>query len=194
MNTIRNMVVAIEDAESRRYMDVYSKLIKDRMMFIIGEIDDAMAADVIATLLYLNTVSNQPIEMYINSVGGSVSAGLAIYDTMRYISAPVKTICIGMASSMAAILLAAGSQRIALPNSEIMIHQPMGGTQGPASDVLIHAKHMSDIKARLNAIISQLTGQPLEKVAVDTDRDFFMTPEEAKAYGLIDVVVTSEKE
>ena len=193
---VRSMMPAIEDIDQygRRYMDVYSRLIKDRIMFIVGEIDDHMAADVVAQLIYLNTLSDtEPIWLYINSPGGSVSAGFAIFDTMQYITAPVNTVCIGMAASMGAFLLAAGDKRLALPNVEIMVHQPMGGVTGQASDIEINARHIIEIKARMNEILAKLTGQPLDQIIADTDRDRFMTAEQAKAYGLIDRVVTSEK-
>lgn len=176
-----------------RAYDIYSRLLKDRIIFLSGEIDDGMANTVVAQLLFLESQDKEkPIQLYINSPGGSVTAGLAIYDTMQYISSPVSTICIGMAASMGALLLAAGAKgkRFALPNAEIMIHQPLGGFRGQASDIEIHAKQIMKLKAQLNKILSERTGQPLKTVERDTDRDNFLSAEEAKKYGLVDEVIT----
>lgn len=172
--------------------DIYSRLLKDRIIFITGEINDITADLVVAQLLFLESEDpTKDIQIYINSPGGSVSAGFAIFDTMNYIKPDVSTICLGMAASMGAFLLAAGKKgkRIALPNSEIMIHQPLGGAQGQASDILIHAEKIIEIRERINKILAQETGQPLEKIERDTDRDHFLSAEEAKEYGLIDKVI-----
>ena len=175
-----------------RAYDIYSRLLKDRIIFITGEINDITSDLVVAQLLFLESEDpTKDIQIYINSPGGSVSAGFAIFDTMNYIKPDVSTICLGMAASMGAFLLAAGKKgkRIALPNSEIMIHQPLGGAQGQASDILIHAEKIIEIRERINKILSQETGQPLEKIEKDTDRDHFLSAEEAKEYGLIDKVI-----
>ncbi|ERT57510.1 ATP-dependent Clp endopeptidase proteolytic subunit ClpP [Peptoniphilus sp. BV3C26] len=175
-----------------RSYDIYSRLLKDRIIFITGEINDITADLVVAQLLFLESEDpTKDIQIYINSPGGSVSAGFAIFDTMNYIKPDVSTICLGMAASMGAFLLAAGKKgkRIALPNSEIMIHQPLGGAQGQASDILIHAEKIIEIRERINKILAQETGQPLEKIERDTDRDHFLSAEEAKEYGLIDKVI-----
>ena len=175
-----------------RAYDIYSRLLKDRIIFITGEINDITADLVVAQLLFLESEDpTKDIQIYINSPGGSVSAGFAIFDTMNYIKPDVSTICLGMAASMGAFLLAAGKKgkRIALPNSEIMIHQPLGGAQGQASDILIHAEKIIEIRERINKILAQETGQPLEKIERDTDRDHFLSAEEAKEYGLIDKII-----
>ena len=175
-----------------RAYDIYSRLLKDRIIFITGEINDITADLVVAQLLFLESEDpTKDIQIYINSPGGSVSAGFAIFDTMNYIKPDVSTICLGMAASRGAFLLAAGKKgkRIALPNSEIMIHQPLGGAQGQASDILIHAEKIIEIRERINKILAQETGQPLEKIERDTDRDHFLSAEEAKEYGLIDKVI-----
>lgn len=179
-----------------RSFDIYSRLLKERIVFLDGEITDESAGLVVAQLIFLEGEDpDQDIFMYINSPGGSVSAGFAIMDTMNFIKCDVCTLCYGMAASMGAFLLAAGAKgkRQALPNSEIMIHQPLGGAQGQGSDVEIHAKHLIQTKHKLNAILSQNTGQSLETIEKDTDRDHFMTAEEAKAYGLIDQVIASRE-
>lgn len=189
------MVVEQTNRGERSY-DIYSRLLEDRIVFIGSEITDVTANLVIAQLLYLEAKDpDKDVLVYINSPGGSVSAGFAIYDTMQYIKCDVSTICVGMAASMGAFLLAAGTKgkRLALPNSEIMIHQPLGGARGQASDIAIHAEHIIKTKDKLNRILSELTGQPLEKIERDTDRDFFMSAEEAKAYGIVDEVITSRK-
>lgn len=175
-----------------RGWDIFSRLLKDRIVLLHDEVNDATASLIIAQLLYLDAEDpNQDISLYINSPGGSVSAGLAIYDTMNFIHADVSTICMGMAASMGAFLLSAGAKgkRIALPNAEIMIHQPLGGTQGQASDVIIHAEHIRKTKDRLNRILAANTGQDLYIIEKDTDRDNYMSADEALAYGLIDTVI-----
>ena len=177
-----------------RGWDIFSRLLKDRIILLHDEVNDATASLIIAQLLYLDAEDpNQDISLYINSPGGSVSAGLAIYDTMNFIHADVSTICMGMAASIGAFLLSAGAKgkRIALPNAEIMIHQPLGGAQGQASDVIIHAEHIRKTKDRLNRILAANTGQDLSIIERDTDRDNYMSAEEALAYGLIDTVIKS---
>ncbi len=186
-----------QTGRGERVYDIYSRLLKDRIIFIGSPIDDHVANLVIAQLLFLEAEDpDKDIYIYINSPGGVVSAGLAIYDTMQYIKPDVSTICVGMAASMAAILLAAGTKgkRYALPHSRIMIHQPMGGVQGQATDIEIHAREIIKLKNMLNKILSKHTGQPIEKIEKDTDRNFFMSPEEAKDYGIIDEVIVSRKE
>jgi len=175
-----------------RVYDIYSRLLKDRIIFLGDAIDDYVANLVIAQLLFLDAQDNaKPIKMYINCPGGSVTDGLAIYDTMQYVKSPVSTICVGLAASMGALLLAAGrtGQRLALPNSEILIHQIMGGASGQASDIKIKAEQILKLKDRLNKIIQRHTKQPLKKIEKDTDRDYYMTAEEALVYGLIDKIV-----
>ena len=189
-NQLVPMVVDQTDKGERSY-DIYSKLLEERIVFLNGEVNDVSANLVIAQLLYLEGKdSNKPISLYINSPGGSVSAGLGIYDTMQYIKSPVSTICVGLAASMGAFLLAAGEKgrRYALPNSEIMIHQPLGGAEGQASDVAIRARHLLRIKDRLNKILAEHTGQPLEIIERETDRDNFMTSEEALQFGIVDKI------
>ncbi|MBO6263850.1 MAG: ATP-dependent Clp endopeptidase proteolytic subunit ClpP [Clostridia bacterium] len=184
------MVVEQTDRGERSY-DIYSKLLEERIIFITGEINDAVANTVVAELLYLEAKdSAKDINIYINSPGGSVSAGLAIYDTMNFIKCDVSTICIGMAASMGAFLLSSGKKgkRYALPSSEIMIHQPLGGAQGQASDIKIQAEHILALKAKLNSVLSENTGKPLEVIEKDTDRDNYLTAEEALEYGLIDKI------
>ena len=191
MSTLIPMVVEQTNRGERAY-DIYSRLLKDRIIFLGSQVDDYVANLVIAQMLFLEAEDpDKDIHLYINSPGGSISAGMAIYDTMQYIKPSVSTICIGLAASMGAFLLAAGAEgrRFALPNAEIMIHQPMGGTQGQAVDIEIHAKRILKIRDTLNRILAERTGQPLKKIERDTDRDFFMTPAEAKEYGLIDEVI-----
>ena len=181
-----------KEGQIERAYDIYSRLLKDRIVFLGEAIDDHTANIVIAQLLFLDAEnSDKDIKFYINSPGGSVSAGLAIYDTMQYIKSPVSTICIGMAASMASVLLAAGEpgKRFALPNSEVMIHQVMGGTEGQASDIKIHANHILKTKDRLNKIIASHTGQKFATVEADSDRDFYMSADEAKTYGIIDKII-----
>jgi len=182
--------------QGERSYDIYSRLLKDRIIFIGEAIDDHVASTVVAQLLFLEAeVPDKDICIYINSPGGSVSAGMAIYDTMKYIRPEISTIAVGMAASMGAFLLQAGTKgkRYALPNAEIMIHQPLGGTQGQAEDIRIHAEHILSIRSKLNAIIAENTGRPVEEVAKDTDRDNYMSAEEALEYGLIDKVITSRE-
>lgn len=184
------MVVEQTDRGERSY-DIYSKLLEERIVFITGEINDAVADTVVAELLYLEAKdSAKDINIYINSPGGSVSAGLAIYDTMNFIKCDVSTICIGMAASMGAFLLSSGTKgkRYALPSSEIMIHQPLGGAQGQASDIKIQAEHIIALKKKLNSVLAANTGKPVEQVEKDTDRDNYLTAEEALEYGLIDKI------
>lgn len=178
--------------QGERAFDIYSRLLKDRIIFVGSAIDDTSANVVIAQLLFLeNEDPKKDITMYIHSPGGHVTAGLAIYDTMQHIKPDVSTVCVGMAASMGAVLLAGGKKgkRFALPNSEVMIHQPLGGTEGQASDIRIHADHIIRTKDRLNKILAHHTGQPLKIIEKDTDRDNFMTAEEAKKYGLIDEII-----
>ena len=184
------MVVEQTNRGERSY-DIYSRLLEDRIIFLNGEINDQTANLIIAQLIYLEGKDpDKDIMMYINSPGGSVVAGMAIYDTMNYIKCDVCTVCVGMAASMAAILLSSGAKgkRYALPNSEVMIHQPLGGFSGQASDVKIHAEHMMRTKKLINKILSENTGMPIETIEKDTDRDNFMSAEEAKKYGLIDKI------
>ena len=180
-----------------RAFDIYSRLLKDRIVFIGTPIDDQVANLVIAQLLFLQSEdAEKDVYLYVNSPGGVVSAGLAIYDTMQYVRPDVSTICIGMAYSMGAVLLAGGAagKRFALPHANILIHQPMGGMQGQASDIQIHAKEILRTREVLNGILAKHSGQPMERVQQDTDRDFFMTPEQAKAYGVIDeIILTPDK-
>ena len=185
--------VVEQTGRGERAYDIYSRLLKDRIIFLGDEVNDTTASLVVAQLLFLEAEDpDKDIYLYINSPGGSVTAGMAIYDTMQYIKPDVSTICIGLAASMGAFLLNAGAEgkRFALPNSEIMIHQPLGGTKGQATDIEIHAKWILKIRERLNTILAERTGQPLEKIQMDTERDNFMSAKEAKEYGLIDEVIT----
>ncbi|HIZ16018.1 MAG TPA: ATP-dependent Clp endopeptidase proteolytic subunit ClpP [Firmicutes bacterium] len=185
--------VVEQTSRGERSYDIFSRLLNDRIVMLSDEVNDATASLVIAQLLYLEGQDpDKDISLYINSPGGSVSAGLAIYDTMQYIKCDVSTICMGMAASMGAFLLAAGAKgkRFALPNSEIMIHQPLGGAQGQATDVIIHADHIKRTREKLNAILAERTGKPIEQIAIDTERDNFMSAQEAADYGLIDKVFT----
>lgn len=178
--------------QGERAYDIYSRLLKDRIIFLGGRIDDAVANTVIAEMLFLESEDpKKEIQVYVNSPGGEVYSGMAIYDTMRYIKAPVSTICIGLAASMAAFLLAGGEKgkRFSLPNSRILIHQPMGGAQGQASDIKIQAEEILKIREEMNKILAKNTGQPLSVIERDTDRDFYMRAEEAKKYGLIDKIL-----
>lgn len=189
------MVVDQVSGGERSY-DIYSRLLEDRIIFLSGEINDQVANSIVAQLIYLEGKNpDKDIFLYINSPGGSVSAGLAIFDTINYIKCDVSTICIGLAASMGAFLLSAGTKgkRFALPNSEIMIHQPLGGAQGQASDIEIQARHMQKIKEKINKILSENTSQPLEKIEKDTDRDFYMSAKEACDYGLIDKIFVKRK-
>ncbi|GAA0221906.1 ATP-dependent Clp endopeptidase proteolytic subunit ClpP [Metaclostridioides mangenotii] len=187
-------VVVEQTGRGERSYDIYSRLLKDRIIFLGDQVDDVTSGLVVAQMLFLEADDpDKDIHLYINSPGGSITAGMAIYDTMQYIKPDVSTICIGMAASMGAFLLAAGAKgkRLALPNSEIMIHQPLGGTQGQATDIEIHAKRILKTKETLNKILSERTGQSLEKIKMDTERDNFMSAIEAKEYGLIDEVVAN---
>ena len=189
------MVVDRTDNGERSF-DIYSRLLEDRVVFLSGEITDEVANLVVAQLIYLESKDpTKDISLYINSPGGSVSAGLAIYDTMRYIRCDVSTICIGMAASMGALLLSSGAKgkRYALPNSEIMIHQPLGGAQGQATEIEIHAREILRIREEMNQVLAKHTGQTVEKIAADTERDHYLTSKEAKEYGLIDEVVSRSK-
>ena len=189
-------MVVDQTSSGERSYDIYSRLLEDRIIFLTGEINDSVANTVVAQLIYLESKNpDKDISLYINSPGGSVSAGLAIFDTIRYIKCDVSTICIGLAASMGAFLLASGTKgkRYALPNSEIMIHQPLGGAQGQASDIEIQARHIQRIKEKINNVLSEVTGQPIEKVQKDTDRDYYMTAEQAKEYGLIDEIFYTRK-
>jgi ATP-dependent Clp protease protease subunit len=185
-------IVVEQTARGERSYDIYSRLLKERVIFVVGQVEDYMANLVVAQLLFLESDNpDKDIAVYINSPGGSVSAGLAIYDTMQFIKPDVSTICVGLAASMGAILLGGGAKgkRFSLPNSKMMIHQPSGGFQGQASDIDIHAREVMETKDRLNRILAHHTGQTVERVKADSDRDNFMSPEAAKAYGLIDRVL-----
>lgn len=189
------MVVEQTNRGERSY-DIFSRLLKDRIIVLSDEVNDVTASLIIAQMLFLEAEDpDKDIQFYINSPGGSVTSGFAIFDTMQYVKPDVSTICIGMAASMGAFLLAAGAKgkRFALPNSEIMIHQPLGGARGQATEIKIHAEHILKTRDRLNKILSERTGQPLEKIEADTERDFFMSAEEAKAYGLVDEVMERRK-
>ena len=183
-----------QTGHGERSYDIYSRLLKDRIIFLGSEVVDDVANSIVAQMLFLESEDpEKDINLYINSPGGSVSAGLAIYDTMQYIKSPVSTICVGLAASMGAVLLAGGAKgkRFALPNSEIMIHQPLGGARGQASDIEIHAKNILRTRELLNKILASHTGQEISKIAQDTDRDNFMTADEALKYGLIDKIIES---
>ena len=185
-------IVIEQTGRGERAYDIYSRLLKDRIIFLGNVIEEHLANLVVAQMLFLESEDpDKDINLYINSPGGSVTAGLGIYDTMQYIKCPVSTICVGQAASMAAVLLAAGAKgkRIALPNSRVMLHQPLGGVQGQATDIEIHAREIKKIRDRLNEIIAFHTNQDIEKVVKDTDRDFFMSAEEALAYGIVDKVI-----
>ncbi len=187
-------MVIEQTSRGERAYDIYSRLLKERVIFCVGPVEDHMANLIVAQLLFLESENpDKDVYLYINSPGGSVSAGLAIYDTMQFIRPQVSTMCIGQAASMGALLLAGGhaGKRYCLPHSRVMIHQPLGGFQGQASDIAIHAKEILLIRDKLNAILAKHTGQPLDKVAVDTERDNFMSGEEAVAYGLVDQVLAS---
>lgn len=189
-------IVVEQTNRGERSYDIYSRLLKDRIVFLGEEINDITASLVVAQLLFLEAEDpEKDINLYINSPGGSISAGMAIYDTMQFIKPDVSTICIGMAASMGAFLLAAGEKgkRFALPNSEIMIHQPLGGASGQATDVIIHAERLLKTKKKMNEILSEKTGQPLDKIERDVERDYFMSAEEANAYGIIDDILYKRK-
>ncbi|EHL65234.1 ATP-dependent Clp endopeptidase proteolytic subunit ClpP [Cloacibacillus evryensis] len=185
-------IVVEQSGRGERSYDIYSRLLKDRIIFLGTAIDDTVANLVVAQMLFLESEDpDKDISLYINSPGGSVSAGLAIYDTMQYIRPNVSTICLGMAASMGAVLLTAGAdgKRLALPNAKIMIHQPMGGMQGQASDIEIHAKEILKTREKLNEILAKHTRQPLDKIEADTDRDYYMSAEEALKYGIVDKII-----
>jgi ATP-dependent Clp protease protease subunit len=187
-------MVVEQSGRGERAYDIYSRLLKERVVFLVGPVNDSSANLIVAQLLFLESENpDKDISLYINSPGGSVSAGLAIFDTMQFIKPAVSTLCIGMAASMGAFLLAAGEKgkRFALPNSRVMIHQPLGGIQGQASDIEIHAREILKLRDKLNSILSERTGQPLETIARDTDRDNFMSSEDALKYGLVDRVLSS---
>jgi len=190
MSSLVPIVVEQTNRGERSY-DIYSRLLKDRIVFLGSDIDDTTASLVVAQLLFLEAEDpDKDIQLYINSPGGSVTAGMAIYDTMQYVKPDVSTICVGLAASMGAFLLAAGARgkRRALPNSEVMIHQPSGGARGQATDIAIAAEHIIKIKKKMNQILSERTGQPLERIAADVERDFYMSAEDAKKYGIIDEI------
>jgi len=193
MNLIPTVIEKTQYGE--RAYDIYSRLLRDRIIFLGSAINDMVANSVIAQLLFLaSRDAEKPIKFYINTPGGVISSGLAIYDTMQYVGSPVHTVCVGMAASMGAVLLAAGEKgkRLALPNAQILIHQPMGGAQGQASEIEIAAKEIVRMRDRLNQILVKHTGQTLEKVEKDTDRDYYMTADEAKAYGILDQVIKAK--
>jgi ATP-dependent Clp protease protease subunit len=187
-------MVVEQSGRGERAYDIYSRLLKERVVFLVGPVNDGSANLIVAQLLFLESENpDKDISLYINSPGGSVSAGLAIFDTMQFVKPPVSTLCIGMAASMGAFLLAAGEKgkRFALPNSRVMIHQPLGGVQGQASDIEIHAREILKLRDTLNSILSERTGQPLDTIARDTDRDNFMSSEDALKYGIVDRVLSS---
>jgi len=189
-------MVIEQTARGERAYDIYSRLLKERVVFVVGPVEDYMANVVVAQLLFLESENpDKDVHLYINSPGGSVTAGLAIYDTMQFIKADVSTMCIGQAASMGALLLAGGAKdkRYCLPHSRMMIHQPLGGFQGQATDIDIHAREILLVRERLNKILSSHTGQPLDKIQTDTDRDNFLGAEEARAYGLIDDILVARK-
>ena len=191
-----NLVPMIVDKEinGERSYDIYSRLLKNRIILLTGEIDDSVASSVVAQLLYLDSINHDDISLYINSPGGSVTAGLAIYDTMNFIKSDVSTICIGMCASMAAFLLSSGqkNKRYILPNSEVMIHQPLGGASGQATEIKIAAEHILKIRDKLNKILSKNTNKSLDKIKEDTERDNFMDANEAKEYGIVDKIIEKE--
>ena len=189
-------MVVEQTSRGERSYDIYSRLLNDRIIFLSDEVNDVTASLVVAQLLYLEAQDpDKDVYLYINSPGGSITSGMAIYDTMNYIKCDVSTICVGMAASMGAFLLSSGAKgkRFALPNAEVMIHQPLGGMQGQATDIKIHADRILAIKAKLNSLLSEQTGKPLEVIERDTERDNFMTAEQACAYGLIDKVITKKE-
>ena len=189
MSLIPSVVERCEDGE--RVYDIYSRLLKDRIIILSGEINDNLANTVVAELLYLDSINNDPISLYINSPGGSITSGMAIYDTMNYIKSKVSTICIGMAASMAAFLLSSGEKgmRYILPNGEVMSHQPLGGAQGQATEIKIAAERILKLKEKLNKILSKNTHQDIKKIQCDTERDYFLSSKEALNYGLVDKIL-----
>ena len=184
-----------KESGGERAYDIYSRLLKDRIIILSGEIDDNLSNIVIAELLYLDSLNNDPISIYINSPGGSITSGMAIYDTMNFIKSKVSTVCIGIAASMAAFLLSSGEKgmRYALPNSEVMIHQPLGGAHGQATEIKIAAERILKLKEKLNKILSNNTNQNIKKIEQDTERDYFMSSQEALEYGLVDKILEKEK-
>ena len=189
-------VVVEQTSRGERSFDIYSRLLNDRIIFLSDEVNDVTASLVVAQLLYLEAQDpDKDVYLYINSPGGSITAGMAIYDTMNYIKCDVSTICVGMAASMGAFLLSSGAKgkRFALPNAEVMIHQPLGGMQGQATDIKIHADRILKIKAKLNSLLAEQTGKPVEVIERDTERDNFMSADEAMAYGLVDKVITKKE-
>ncbi len=187
--------VVEKNSDGERVYDIYSRLLKDRIIILSGEIDDNLSNIVVAELLYLDSLNHDPINLYINSPGGSITSGMAIYDTMNFVKSKVSTVCIGIAASMAAFLLACGEEgeRYALPNSEVMIHQPLGGAQGQATEIKIAAERILKLKSKLNNILSDKTGQDIKKIERDTERDYFLSSSEALEYGLIDKILENEK-
>ena len=192
-----NLVPIIVDKEhnGERSYDIFSRLLKDRIIFLSGEINDDVANTVVSELLYLDSINHEDISLYINSPGGSITSGMAIYDTMNLIKSDVSTICVGMAASMAAFLLSCGTKgkRYILPNAEVMIHQPLGGASGQATEIKIAAERILKLRTKLNKILSENTNQPLEKVEEDTERDYFLSSEEAKTYGLVDKIINKKE-
>ncbi len=188
-------IIIDKEGSSERSYDIFSRLLKDRIIILSGEIDDTLANSIVAELLYLDSVNHNEISLYINSPGGSITSGMAIFDTMNYIKSDVSTICIGMAASMAAFLLSCGKKgkRYALPNSEIMIHQPLGGIQGQATEIKIAAERILKLKNKLNTILSQNTSQDIKKIEEDTERDHFLDANEALSYGIIDKIIEKKE-
>lgn len=184
-----------KEINGERSYDIYSRLLKDRIIILNGEIDDSNANIIVAQLLYLDSESNEDISLYINSPGGSITAGMAIYDTMNFVKSKVSTICIGMAASMAAFLLSSGEKgkRMALPNSEVMIHQPLGGAQGQATEIKIAAERILKLKHKINTLLAKNTEKPIDRIEIDTERDYFLSAKEAKNYGLIDKIIENKK-
>lgn len=184
-----------KETNGERSYDIYSRLLKDRIILLNGEIDDNLANSIVAQLLFLDSTNNNDISLYINSPGGSITSGMAIYDTMNFIKSNVSTICIGIAASMAAFLLSSGTKgkRYILPNAEVMIHQPLGGAQGQATEIKIAAERILKLKNKLNQIMAENTNQPLNKIEHDTERDYFLSAKEAKEYGLIDKIIENKK-
>lgn len=183
-----------KEGQSERCYDIYSRLLKDRIIILNGEINDSLANSIVAQLLFLDSENHEDISLYINSPGGVITSGMAIYDTMNFIKSDVSTICIGLAASMAAFILSSGKKgkRYALPNAEVMIHQPLGGAQGQATEIKIAAEHILKLKDKLNTILAKNTNKPLEKIQNDTERDYFLTSDEALEYGLIDKIIEAK--
>lgn len=195
INNLNQVPMVIEKSSNgERAYDIYSRLLKERIVFLVGPVNDMSANVVVAQILYLNSEDpEKPISLYINSPGGSVTAGMSIYDTMKFVKNPIHTLCLGQAASMGAFLLSAGDVRKSLPNARIMIHQPLGGVQGQATDMEIHVKEILKIKDKLNNILSKNTGQPINRIIEDTERDNFMSAHQAKEYGLIDEIIEEQK-